>query len=95
LESLLERTPDSVPALLVLADVEREASNLVAAIQALERAAAAAPDHYLVQLRLGVLSAQRGDVRRARAHFQRAASIRPGDPAVRRNLERLRRLEEG
>jgi tetratricopeptide (TPR) repeat protein len=92
LHGLLERAPGSVPVLLALADVERETSHLREAVEILERAASVAPDHFLVQLRLGVLSAQLGDVPKARSHFRRAENIRPGDPAVRQNLERLQRI---
>jgi len=94
LDRLLKGTPDNVLALLVLADMERQASRLQQASKILERAAAAAPDHFLVQLRLGVLSAQLGDLDKARIHFQRAGNIRPGDPAVRQNMDRLRRIEQ-
>jgi Flp pilus assembly protein TadD len=51
---------------------------------------ALAPGHADAHNNLGILEARRGDMSRARVHFEAAVRLRPEDPEFRANLDRAR-----
>jgi tetratricopeptide (TPR) repeat protein len=76
----LAEKPDHGPALAGLGLIEELAGRPAAAGPFLEKAAAAAPDDFLVQYRYGMNRLDQGDpesVRRARDAFVRAVALRP------------------
>ena len=92
---ITSRYPNDVGVLILLSDVEKASGNPEVAVEILTRAAALAPRDHTIRLRLGIMHAEQGRFSAARACFQEAMRIQPSDPAARRNLETLRRLEQG
>ncbi len=92
--ALLGQSSTPVEILVSLAIQAREAGWHSEAVEAMEQAVALRPEDVQIRLRAGAFNAERGDFPRARAHFRKAGQLRPGDPAVDRNMERLRQLEQ-
>jgi tetratricopeptide (TPR) repeat protein len=88
--SLLERAPDSAPALNNLAYVLAvRKGNLGDALPLAERAYALSPRSGVIVDTLGWLHFMRGDVHRARALLQEATTLEPGVGEIRLHFARV------
>jgi Flp pilus assembly protein TadD len=93
LAALLHRDPGNKDALMLLADAMRSQSRLDEAVRNIERAVLADPSDFSLRLRAGAYNAEAGRLARAREHFEEARKLRPGDPAIDRNLRILQQIE--
>jgi Flp pilus assembly protein TadD len=89
LVGILAEDDRNVPALSLLAMVERGEEHGEEAIRLLERAAAIDPWNPEIQVRLGVTMAEAGRLDEGRRHLQKALQLRPNDPSALRNMQVL------
>ena len=86
LASALARHPDSIDALVELGDLERRAGHAQAALGAYERATQLAARDPRGWHGIGVVEAERENLRRAKLNLERAIVLDPSDPAARGEL---------
>src|SRR5262249_10798982 len=94
LERILKRRPDNVRALLSLARIYENASEIDRARETLDRAikvARSKPEAAELAFRLGRLEAEVGGEAAGEPHFRRALKDDPGHPGAQEALEKLAR----
>lgn len=98
LNQILATQPDQFEALVLRGEVYYRTRKLRLARRDLEKAEKLAPDHGSVQVYLGLVTSQEGDIRRSERHFARAVESLPSDVSVlwlhADSLYRLGRFEE-
>jgi len=82
LETALRLEPDLPAANAILGEVLMNMGEGAAAGEAFRRELALNPNHFDSHLFLGLLLRQEADLDGARAHLERALTLRPGDPGV-------------
>ncbi len=90
LRALVEENPENVYALNVLATYLHETRKIEEALATLQRIPERGQDRVNVQDLLGHCLEQLGETARARAHFERALALKPGDPHQLQDLARVR-----
>jgi tetratricopeptide (TPR) repeat protein len=89
IEAALSKRPDSVDALVALGDLERHEGRGRRALDAYARATDAAAKDPRGWQGLGIVEAERENIRRARSHLERAIALEPNEAAAHAELGTL------
>jgi len=88
-DMILEKFPDDVEALGLLAGVQVQEKDFEGGIQTLEKAASVNPDHFNTQLSLGRLLLLKGKPDKAQEHYQKAIALDPSSSVPYVELSRI------
>ena len=87
--------PDDTSLLMTEADIQYKTGNIARFTELMSEAAAKDPDNPELQYNLGVVSADAGDLDKAKQYYMRAIELRPAYPRANMNMASIILAEEG